>query len=116
VVPLQTTGVKNLVSSYRYISKHCALPKLFEAILAKHLSFVLKNILSPFQHGFLIGWSTSTNLLEWSYCFRCCSVCFQTVIFFTDFRKAFDKVYHLLLLLRLSKSGFPDLLVNWISS
>jgi len=55
VVPLHKSGVKNLVSNYCCISKLCAIPKLLNAIIAKHMSFDLENIISPFQHGLLTG-------------------------------------------------------------
>jgi len=106
VVPLHKSGVKNLVSCYRFILKVCAIPKLFEAIKAKHITSALKNIISPLHHGFLTG-----SLYQQTY-----SVGLQTDFIFTDFSKDLDKVSYLLLPFTLSKFGFPDVLVNWITS
>jgi len=60
-IPLHKAGLKNNISNYSDISKFCAIPKLFEAFMATHLFFVIKNIISPFQDSFFTGWSPSTN-------------------------------------------------------
>ena len=45
-------------------AKLSAFPKLMEKLVTDYLSFNMKSLISPFQHGVLKGRSTVTNLLE----------------------------------------------------
>ena len=75
------------------------------------------NLVSPYQHGFFKGRSTSTNLLELTnFVFHAFSQRHQTDVIYTDFSKAFDTVSHDLLILKLDLIGFPPKLLSWISS
>lgn len=79
--------------------------------------FYCQNVISSNQHGFVRGRSTTTNLLELTStvvrAFECRS---QTDVVYTDFSKAFDRVNHQILLLKLERLGFPVWLTKWISS
>ena len=57
-------GNKIEVSNYRGIAKLSSIPKLFEQILTNQLKFLLPQIISPYQHGFLKHRSVETNLFE----------------------------------------------------
>ena len=52
--------------NYRPISLTCMYYKLFEAIIKKNLfnHFSDHNLLTIYQHGFILGHSTCTNLLD----------------------------------------------------
>ena len=104
VIPLYKKGGKNDVKNYRPIAKLSCIPKLFESVIVDTLSFNIKSIISPQQHGFVRGRSTTTNLLEFvTFCFDNFNNRSQVD---TDFSKAFDKLSHDLLLSKLLKLGF----------
>ena len=117
VIPLHKSGNRCFIDNYRCIAKLSAIPKLFELLVSRRISHFIKSIISPFQHGFMKGRSTTSNLLEF--------VCHvhngfankqQTDVIYTDFSKAFDTVVHKLLLHKLNVMGFPSILLSWISS
>ena len=60
------------------------------------------------------GRSTSTNLAVFNkYCISCFEKGNQIDAIYTDFAKAFDRVPHNLLLLKLSKIGFHSQMLSW---
>lgn len=110
-------GDRNSVINYRPISKLSLIPKLFESIITDFLKFHFKNIITPYQHGFVENRSVLTNLLSYhGYLVEALeSGCLVDSIY-TDFSKAFDKVDHDLLLYKLSKYGIHGRLHNWLYS
>lgn len=117
IFPLHKSGNRSLIDNYRGIAKLSAMPKLLEAIITSQLSHSVKSLISPFQHGFLSGKSTVTNLLEFtSKTIENFGKGLQTDVIYTDFSKAFDVVNHKLLTLKLTLLGFPTPLVLWIIS
>ena len=86
-------------------------------MITSQLYFELTKCFSPYQHGFLPGKSTITNLLLFtSDIFANFHSMLQTDVIYTDFSKAFDVVNHRLLLLKLKLIGFPDIFIRWIRS
>ena len=77
--------------------------KLLERLIKDHLvDFLVKNkLINPSQHGFLKARSCLTNML-----------CFLEDI--TKWLKAFDKVPHQRLLLKLKAHGIGNGMINWI--
>ena len=73
--------------------------------------------LNPFQHGFRRGHSFQTQLLEsiheWA---KYLNDGTSSHVVFTDFAKAFDKVPHQRLLLKLEHFGVTGNLLKWISA
>lgn len=117
IVPLHKNGCRSNIENYRGIAKLSGIPKLFEKLVTLKLVHSIQSIISPCQHGFLKGKSTVTNLLEFtSYVFSSFSSKLQTDVIYTDFSKAFDRVDHRLLLLKLDLIGFPSNLLDWLSS
>lgn len=117
IVPIYKNGGKNLIENYRGISLLNIFGKVFEAIITDELFFLVKNKLNSFQHGFFRGRSTLTNLVPFV----------QTVVeamedgkqvdaVYTDFSKAFDKVHHGTLLVKLENFGIHGNLLRWIES
>ena len=91
--------------------------KLLERIIKDHLfDFLVKNkLINPSQHGFLKARSCLTNML----CFledvtKWLDEGSPVDIIYLDFKKAFDKVPHQRLLLKLKAHGIGNGIINWI--
>jgi len=101
IIPLHKKGSRMDIKNYRGIAK--------VSYLLQHLC---SSLISHSQHGFVGHWSTTTNLLDFSYLInRGFQYRLQTDVIFTNFSKAFDSVNHLLLLFKLSYLGFPNRVV-----
>jgi len=112
ITPIHKSGIKNLVSNYRPISKLSALPKLLEMLMMPWLTFSFKNLINTTQHGFIKGCSDEMNLL----CFynaisKSMESGTQTDVIYTDFSKAFDSGNQSLLLAKLRLYGISRPLV-----
>jgi len=117
VTPTYKGGNRGLVSNYRPISKQNIMPKIFENIIADKLASLFKNILVVEQHGFMMGRSTTTNLLLYhDYINTALEKKIQVDTIYTDFTKAFDTVNHTILTNKLSSYGVGGSLLNWLSS
>ena len=89
---MHKSGNKNEVSNYRDIAKLSSIPKFFEQILTYQLKFLIPQIISRYQHGFLKHRSVETNLYEFVVkIFDGLSVGLQTDDIYTDFSKAFAR-------------------------
>jgi hypothetical protein len=110
-MPLFKKGDKSSISNYRPISLLSAVGKVFERIVLKEVfdNLISNNLLYKFQSGFIPGHSTVHQLMEIYYrlCMSLDDHCFTTLILF-DISKAFDRVWHTGLLLKLKerKVGF----------
>ena len=117
MIPIHKSGNVRLVDNYRGISILCCLGKVLESLVHKTLLFAAKSVISDHQHGFVPQRSTTTNML-----------CFSNVLFreverrnqvdtiYVDFSKAFDTVPHQYAVEKLRHMGFPDWIMDWISS
>ena len=117
VSPIYKKGKKHVAGNYRPVSLTCIVCKLMEGLVREEIMTFLKTnkILSPKQFGFLSGRSTTLQLLtmldKWtSILDRGGAI---DVIYF-DFMKAFDKVSHGRLLLKLRAYGIDGSLHAWI--
>jgi len=91
--------------------------KVFESLirdtLVKHLEG--NKLIHDSQHGFRAGRSCLTNLLAFLDRVTGCIDTGDSVdVVFLDFAKAFDKVSHRRLAVKLQSHGIKDLLLNWI--
>jgi len=91
------------------------MEKIVARVITSHL--LSNNLITNSQFGFLPGRSTVTNLLAildqiTSAINRKCRV----YAVFLDFAKAFDKVPHRLLLVKLRSYGLSGILITWIES
>ena len=91
--------------------------KLLELLIKDHLvDFLVKNkLINPSQYGFLKARSCLTNI----YCFledvtKWVDEGSPVDIIYLDFKKAFDKVLHQRLLLKLKAHGIGNGMINWI--
>lgn len=117
IVPIFKSGRKQRIENYRGICKQSAIPKVFDALISERLSFYCKMFISDNQHGFMKGRSTVTNLLYFTnFLTNHFMMGMQVDAIYTDFSKAFDRVNNTILLYKLSRLGFPTLLLRWLSS
>jgi len=114
--PVYKNGNRNDICNYRGIYMLCAVSKIFEITISKHLSSGFKNIISNDQHGFLPNRSIETNLLSLlSTCYPAMDNGKQVDVIYTDFSAAFDSVNHSMLISKLSSYGVNGALVHWLS-
>ena len=117
IIPLFKKGLRNKSVNYRPVSLTSVICKLLEAIIRDHMmDFLIKHkLINPSQHWFLKARSCLTNLL----CF------FEEIttwvdegspvdVIYLDFQKAFDKVPHQRLILKLKSHGMGNSIINWI--
>ena len=119
VNPLYKKGEPNLVGNYRPISLLSTLSKVFEKIIFKYTYnfFLEQNLITPFQSGFLPGFSTITQLIELQYIFaKSLDNHCDTRIIFLDISKAFDRVWHDGLIFKLKLNGITGNLLQWFES
>jgi hypothetical protein len=75
------------------------------------------NLISDSQHGFVPGRSCATNLLTFQEeITRCIDENVPVDVFYLDFAKAFDKVPHGRLIVKLESKGISGNVKNWIEN
>ena len=117
IVPLFKKGSRNKSVNYKPVSLTSVICKLLETIIRDHMmDFLVKHkLINPSQHGFLKARSCLTNLLGF----------FEEItkwmdegspvdVIYLDFKKAFDKVPHQRLILKLKSHGMANSIINWI--
>ena len=117
IIPLFKKGLRNKSENYRPVSLTSVICKLLERLIKDHMvDFLVKHkLLNSSQHGFLKARSCLTNML----CFleeitKWIDVGSPVDIIYLDFQKAFDKVPHQRLLLKLKAHGIGDSITDWI--
>ena len=117
IIPLFKKGSRNKSENYRPVSLTSVICKLLERLIKDHMvDFLVKHkLLNSSQHGFLKARSCLTNML----CFleeitKWIDVGSPVDIIYLDFQKAFDKVPHQRLLLKLKAHGIGDSITYWI--
>lgn len=112
-------GDKSTASNYRPISLTSIICKLMEHILFRHIMvhFQEHNILSNIQHGFRKGHSCDSQLITVveDLAKNLDNGC-QTDVILLDFAKAFDRVAHQRLLLKLKFYGIQGQVYSWIET
>ena len=117
IVPIFKSGKKSLIENYRPIVKLSTIPKLLDKIVNQKLLNSVKPFISPLQHGFFPGRSTSTNLsLFTNFCIESVENRSQVDVLYTDFIKAFDTIIHKFLIIKLNKLGIHSSLILWLES
>ena len=117
IIPLFKKGSRNKSVNYRPVSLTSVICKLLETIIRDHMmDFLVKHkLINPSQHGFLEARSCLTNVL----CFleeitKCMDEGSPVDVIYLDFQKAFDKVPHQRLILKLKSHGMGNSIINWI--
>ena len=107
-LPFPKKADLSLLTSYRPVSLLNAESKVFECLVFKHLFNHLRinKILTPLQSGFIPGDST-VNQLTFLYNTFCGTLDDgkEIRVVFCDIKKAFDRVWHALLLHTLNACG-----------
>ena len=119
VIPIFKKGPKGDPGNYRPVSLTSIVCRILEAIIKDELMAHLKknNLLRNSQHGFLKGRSCTTNLIQ--FMDRTTKILDEgksADIFYLDFAKAFDKVPHERLLVKLKSKGVGGEMFNWIAA
>lgn len=111
IIVLHKKGNVNSFSNYRSITLLNSLAKLFELILSTRIQSDFIAHVTPYQHGFLPGRSTCTNLIEFTQ--RTAdelNAGGQMDCLYLDFKKAFQSVQAALIIQKLSVLLNPLLL------
>ncbi len=112
-------GDRDQSCNYRPISLISCIGKVMERIVFKHIYNHLhfNNLIYKQQSGFLPGHSTVYQLID-IYNQICQSIdnTQYTCIVFCDISKAFDRVWHAGLLLKLEQNGIEGALLDWIQN
>jgi len=106
------------MENYRPVSLTSQVCKLFEAVIRDLLVHHLesKQLITNSWHGFHQGRSCLTNILEFlDKATGCIDAGDSVDVIFLDFAKAFDKVSHKRLLLKLKAHGIEGKLYYWIA-
>lgn len=104
-------------SDFRPISLQNCIMKAITRALCSRLQRLIHSMVDPDQTGFLPGRRISENIVYAADLLRACHLRkAPTVIFKIDFRKAFDSVNWLSLLMILSARGFDNRWCGWIHS
>lgn len=115
--PVHKKGSKRNMDNYRGISSLSAVSKLFELIIMQPLLSHSKQYLSDDQHGFMVGRSTTTNLLcLTSFITESMVERMQTDVIYTDLSAAFDKLNHSIAIAKLHRLGVSGTLLQWFRS
>lgn len=117
VIPIHKDDDKTQCQNYRPISILSCFSKIFESIIYDVIYPHVQPLISIKQHGFVKKKSTLTNLLEYkNYLCRAFAKNTQVDSIYTDFSKAFDKVNHALLYVKLQSMGIHGSLLRWVES
>ena len=117
-MPICKKSDKTVVANYRPISLTCIYVKIMERIIWKQLlQFFNTYSISPInQHGCLPKKSVTCSL-------QCLNIWASHLdksepvdVVYLDFEKAFDRVPHRRLLLKLEHAGVKGLLLEWIKA
>ena len=121
VTPIYKKGPKGDPGNYRPVSLTSTgiVCRLLESIIKDDLMSHLKenNLILDSQHGFVKGKSCTTNLITFmDKLTKAANRGIAADVFYLDFAKAFDKVPHQKLLLKIRNKGVTGAVYNWISA
>lgn len=117
VCPVLKNGDPLLIGNYRPISVLCNFAKVFEISVYSYVFPLVRNLIAPEQHGFYANRSVSTNLVCFTqYLSGVLDSRGQIDVVYTDFSKAFDKMDHEVLYMKLRSFNFCDALVSFFRS
>ena len=109
------SGSKTDPLNYRPVSLTCILCKVYERILRNEILAFVEGRISPHQHGFVKGKSCLSNLLETMDCImELLEEGIPVDVFYFDFKKAFDRVPHNRLILKLQCLGIDGKVLDVI--
>lgn len=110
-------GEKNDPSNYRPLQITSAYMRLFERVIHPHLWSIIESQLRSDQYGFRPGISTYDNIFDLTESIKEALAQNNPLpVAFLDLRKAFDRVWHDGLLVKLQRMGVPSHLLRVIRS
>ena len=110
---------KSEAANYRPVSLISCVRKAFERVIFKHVynHIADNNLLYKYQSGFLPGHSTVHHLIEIIHHTCLALENYETSChIFCDISKAFDRVWHRGLILKLEKYGITGNLLTWFQN
>ena len=119
VIPIHKKGNKAVMANFRPVALTSMISKVFEKIIcATILSYLTRNcLITPQQHGFVRGRSCQTNIL---LCLERWTEMLDdgrgVDVAYFDYSKAFDKVSHRPLLVKLKAYGIDGRLLVWLEA
>jgi hypothetical protein len=117
VIPVYKKDDASNMCNYRPISILPTAEKVFEKCIHNIIFDITRNDINVNQHGFMNRKSTTTQLLEfYNYVHDKLDKNSQVDVAFLDLSKAFDRVPHNLLLLKLKTFGINGPLLNWFKN
>lgn len=119
VTPIFKKGDHSQPGNYRPISLTSQCCKIMETLLRDSITYHLESsqLIRQSQHGFRHGKSCLTNLLTFlDSVTRFVDAGDPVDVIYLDFAKAFDRVPHRRLLLKLAQHGLSGKLLDWISA
>ena len=99
IIPVHKSGPRELCANYLPIVITSWASRLMERIISRHVLQLIRDRVSPSQHGFLSGCSIETAGVEYLNVVTASldkGMCVDTI--YLDFSKLFDTVPHSLLL------------------
>ena len=119
VTPIYKKGPKGDPGNYRPVSLTSTVCRMLESIIKDDLMSHLaeNNLIRDSQHGFLKGKSCTTNLITFlDKLTKAVDNDKAADVFYLDFAKAFDKVPHQKLMLKMRNKGITGDVYNWITA
>ena len=119
IKPIFKKGTRASASNYRPISLTSVACRIMERCIKSDLMRHLEenNIINESQHGFRSGRSTLTNLLEYTEAVtEAVDGGHEVHAIYFDFKKAFDKVPHNKLLMKVQALGIQGCLLEWLKA
>lgn len=117
VIPIFKSGERDKCSNYRPVSLTSQISKVMEGIIRDAIGDYMGrfDMIKDSQHGFVKGKSCLTNLLEFMEMVEEGVDNGERVdVVYLDFQKAFDKVPHKRLIMKIEALGVPSEIVQWI--
>ena len=117
VTPLFKKGKKSDPGNYRPVSLTNVIGKTMERVVKEALTKYIEtnNRFSDSQHGFRNGRSTQTNMIEYlNVTTKWLDEGKNFDVIYCDFAKAFDKVCHKRLLVKLKEAGVGGKVLKWL--
>ena len=115
--PVFKSGDASLINNYRPISILSNFSKVFERCIYKRIFASISQLIAVSQHGFFPGRSTVTNLsCLLQYAYSELNSKHQVDIIYTDFSKAFDRLDHGIVALKMNMLGFHPSLIKFFLS
>ena len=119
IVPIHKGGSKAVMANFRPVALTSVVCKVLERIICSAiLAFLTANeLITQQQHGFVRGRSCQTNILlcleKWTELVDSGK---NVDVAYFDYAKAFDKVSHRMLLIKLKAYGIEGKLLAWLAA